>query len=164
MILISARDHGKLQASFRPAIFFPPLSPPQSILPFPTKKMRNPQQDVVMTNKINHTSVHTHLEKARGMQPLEFMKVAVYLLCATAAVLVMSLQYHLFRDCPTKLAICVVSSNFFSFSLYSEVPVVYSREPVESVGYGREPGGRQEGAAPAPQRRGRSNQAGCPDA
>ena len=63
-----------------------------------------------MTNKINHTSVHTHLEKARGMQPLEFMKVAVYLLCATAAVLVMSLQYHLFRDCPTKLAICVVSS------------------------------------------------------
>ena len=40
--------------------------------------------------------------------------------------------------------------NFFSFSLYSEVPVVHRREPVKSVGYGREAGGRQEGAASAP--------------
>ena len=83
---------------------------PRSILPFPTKKMRNPQQEEVMTDNVNHTSVHTHLERAHGMQPLEFIKVAVHLLCATAAVLVMSLQYHLFRDRPTKQAIFVVSS------------------------------------------------------
>ena len=39
------------------------------------------------------------------------MKVAVYLLCAMAAVLVMSLYYHLFRDHPTKSAIFIVSSS-----------------------------------------------------